>query len=386
MKRVALVAVCVAFAASAFAQAAPASNDYSLDANWLCRPDRQDACAIDLRTTIVKADGSFSREGWKADPKAPIDCFYVYPTVSTDPTPFSDMTADPAEVNVVRQQFARFGSVCRQYAPLYRQVTLAGLRTAIAGGGGGAALSKGPQYDDVRNAWRYHLEHDNRGRGVVLIGHSQGSFILAELIRQEIDGQPIQSRLVSAMLLGATFSVPPGKDVGGSFQQVPLCRKPAQSGCLITYVSFRATSPPPANTRFGKVAEPGMVAACTNPASLSTGSGTLQAYFFADGRTIVGMAPAPAWVVPGRPIETPWVSVPGLLSARCASNEHASYLEITVHGNPADPRTDEIRGDLGVGNQILTDWGLHLIDVNLGMGNLVDLVKQQSRAWTSRRR
>ncbi len=98
------------------------------------------------------------------------------------------------------------------------------------------------------------------------------------------------------------------------------------------------------------------------------------------------MAPAPAWVVPGRPIETPWVSVPGLLSARCASNEHASYLEITVHGNPADPRTDEIRGDLGVGNQILTDWGLHLIDVNLGMGNLVDLVKQQSRAWTSRRR
>ncbi len=168
--------------------------------------------------------------GGKADPKAPIDCFYVYPTVSTDPTPFSDMTADPAEVNVVRQQFARFGSVCRQYAPLYRQVTLAGLRTAIAGGGGGAALSKGPQYDDVRDAWRYYLEHDNRGRGVVLIGHSQGSFILAELIRQEIDGQPIQSRLVSAMLLGATFSVPPGKDVGGSFQQVPLCRKPAQVG------------------------------------------------------------------------------------------------------------------------------------------------------------
>ena len=397
-KTLTLLLVSLSFAVSAFGQngqnaptpaSPPASvmpNDYSLDASWLCRPGRQDACAVDLATTIVKADGSFTREEWRADPNAPIDCFYVYPTVSTDPTPFSDMKADPAELEVVRLQFARFGSACRRYAPLYRQVTLAGLRTAIAGGGGGAALSTGPQYNDVRDAWHYYLEHDNRGRGVVLIGHSQGSFILAELIRQEIEGKPIQSRLVSAILLGATQSVPQGKDVGGSFQKVPLCRKPSQVNCLVTYVSFRSTSPPPANTRFGKVTEPGMVAACTNPAALGGGSAPLRAYLSAEGRTIVGSSPTPPWVVPERPIETPWVSVPGLLTARCASNEHASYLEITVHGDPADPRADNIRGDLMVGTQILTDWGLHLIDVSLGIGNLVDIVKQQSRAWTSRRR
>jgi len=294
--------------------------------------------------------------------------------------------ADPAELNVVRQQFARFGSACRLYAPLYRQVTLAGLRRMIAGVGSGAALNRGPQYDDVRDAWRHYLEHDNRGRGVVLVGHSQGSFILTELIRQEMDGKPVQSRLVSAILLGATLSVPSGKDVGGSFQHIPLCRKPGQSGCLVTYVSFRATSPPPANTRFGRVTEPGMVAACTNPAALAGGSAVLNAYLAADGRSIVDATPAPPWVVPERAIETPWVSVPGLLSARCASNEHASYLEITVHGDASDPRADNIRGDLAVGGQTLIDWGLHLIDVNLGMGNLVDIVKQQSRAWTSRRR
>ena len=384
----ALALLCLTFAASAIAQTTetPKPNDYSADASWLCRPGKRDACAVDLNTTIVKADGSFAREDWKGDPNAPVDCFYVYPTVSTDPTPFSDMNADPAELNVVRQQFARFGSACRQYAPLYRQVTLAGLRTAIAGGGGGAALSNGPQYDDVRDAWRYYLEHDNRGRGVVLIGHSQGSFILTELIRREIDGKPIQSRLVSAILLGATLSVPQGKDVGGSFQHLPLCRKPSQVNCLVTYVSFRATSPPPANTRFGKVTDPGMVAACTNPAALGGGGAALHAYLDASGRSIVSATPAIPWVVPERPIDTPWVSVPGLLTAQCTSNEHASYLEITVHGDPADPRTDNIRGDLGVGNQILTDWGLHLIDVNLGMGNLVDIVKQQSRAWRAKAR
>jgi hypothetical protein len=308
----------------------------------------------------------------------------VYPTVSTDQTPFSDMTADPAELNVVKQQFARFGSVCREYAPLYRQVTLVGLRQAIAGGGGGGALAKGPQYDDVRDAWRYYLEHDNRGRGVVLIGHSQGSYILSELIRQEIDGKPVQSRLVSAILLGATQSVPVGKDVGGSFQRIPLCRKPGQIGCLVAYVSFRATVPPPANTRFGKVTEPGMVAACTNPAALGGGSAALHAYLDTSGRTIVGVSPAPAWVSPQRPVETPWVSVPGLLSARCTSNEHATYLEITVNGDAADPRIDNIYGDLGAGTQVLADWGLHLVDANVAMGDLVEIVRTQSRAWRAK--
>ena len=365
------------------ASAAVAPNDYSRDASWLCRPGRQDACAVDLTTTIVHADGSLTREAWTPASNAPIDCFYVYPTVSTDPTPMSDMVADDAERNVIRQQFARFGSSCRLFAPMYRQVTLAGLRLMLAGGGGGGALSRGPQYDDVRDAWRYYLEHDNRGRGVVLVGHSQGSFILTELIRQEIDGKPTQSRLVSAILLGATLSVPRGKDVGGSFQNIPLCRAAAQTGCVVTYVSFRATNPPPANTRFGRVTENDGVAACTDPVALADGSGAVRPYLDARGQLIVGASPRP-WVTPERPIETPWVSVPGLLTAQCKSNENATYLEVTVHGNPSDPRADDIAGDLVTAGQLLPDWGLHLIDVNLAMGNLVDIVTLQGRAWARR--
>ena len=369
---------------SSTSPAVPSRNDYADEESWLCRPGRHDACDVDLTTTVVAADGALRRETWTANPTAPIDCFYVYPTVSTDPTLNSDMTADPAEANVIRQQFARFASTCRPYAPLYRQVTLAGLRVMIAGGGGGALLSSGLPYDDVRDAWNHYLEHDNRGRGVVLVGHSQGSFILAELIRREIDGKPIQSRLVSAILLGATLAVPRGKDVGGTFQQVPLCRSASQTGCVITYVSFRSTAPPPANTRFGKVADPATVAACTNPAALGGGSGALHSYLSAAGSTITGTTPPKPWVVPERPIETPWVSVPGLLTAQCASNEYATYLEVTVHGNPSDPRTDDIIGDLAANGQVLADWGLHLVDVNLGMGNLVEIVGQQSKAWLKR--
>jgi hypothetical protein len=370
------------------APAAPALApvDYSQDAAWLCRPGRRDACAVDLTATVIGADGRLTREAWTPAANPSIDCFYVYPTVSTDATPLSDMTADEAERNVIRQQFARFGSVCRLFAPMYRQVTLAGLRTMLAGGGGGAGLSAGPQYDNVKRAWLQYLEQDNQGRGVVLIGHSLGSFILTELIRREVDGKAPQARLVSAILLGATLAVPRGKDVGGSFERIPLCRAAAQTGCVVTYVSFRATSPPPPNARFGRVTGDGMEAACTNPAALDGGSADLHAYLDARGQMIAGAAAPRPWVLPDRPVETPWVSVPGLIAGRCTSNEHARYLEITVRGDASDPRTDDIAGDLFAGGQPLTDWGLHLIDANLGMGNLIEIVRQQAQAWQAQRK
>jgi hypothetical protein len=283
------------------------------------------------------------------------------------------MTADPAELNVIRQQFARFASTCRPYAPLYRQVTLAGLRTLLAGGTG--SLARGLQYDDVRDAWHYYLEHDNKNRPFVLVAHSQGSFILDELIRQEIDGKPMQSRMVSAILLGVTINVPKGKDVGGSYQKIPLCHSATQTGCVITYGSYRSTVPPPANARFGKVTTAGMTGACTNPAALAGGSGALHAYLAKEGRTIVNTTPPKPWVVPERPVETPWVSVPGLLTAECKSNETTTYLEVTVHGDPSDPRVDDIVGDL------TPDWGLHLVDFNISMGNLVNIVGQETKAW-----
>src|SRR5215470_20354171 len=61
---------------------AVAKNDYSNGDNWLCRPGRQDVCAVDLTTTVISASGKLTRESWAANPNAPIDCFYVYPTVS----------------------------------------------------------------------------------------------------------------------------------------------------------------------------------------------------------------------------------------------------------------------------------------------------------------
>lgn len=357
-------------------------NDYTDETLWLCRPGRKgDACDVDLTTTVIAADGTMAREAWSANPKPPVDCFYVYPTVSTDPDVNSDMNPDPAETNVVLQQFARFGSKCRTFAPIYRQITLAGLRQRLSGGT--LPFESGVQFNDVRDAWRSYVQRDNQGRGFVIVGHSQGAYVLTELLRQEIDGKPIQKQLVSALILGATFPVPKGKDIGGALKNIPLCRKPGQIGCVVNFSAFRSTLPPPVNTLFGRPSDPAMSGSCTNPATLAHGSAPLHAYFSTAGRTIAGTSAPRPWVE-GKTVDTPFVSVPGLLTARCATNEHATYLEVTVNGNPADPRIDDITGDLGAAGKPLANWGLHLVDVNLVMGNLLSLVEQQTRRYTSR--
>lgn len=371
----------LALSASTMAQTQPTKNDYSKGESWLCRPGRQDACTVDLTTTVVAANGKLTQEKFTANPNAPIDCFYVYPTVSNDPTPNSDMNAGPEELSVIKQQFARFGSQCRLYAPLYRQVTLTALRSAIAGKP--MTVDRALGYNDVVEAWKYYLEHDNQGRGVVLIGHSQGSGVLTQLIKNEIDGKPVQEHLISAMLLGTSLPVPKGKDVGSAFQHIPLCHSASQTGCVIAYATFRANVPPPANSRFGRVTGTDMMAACVNPAALGGGKGELHAYLSASRGIVSSAAEPKAWVTPEQPIKTPFVSVPGLLTAECVSNDKGSYLAVTVHGNPEDPRTDDIVGDVMVNGQVQADWGLHLIDANIAMGNLVGIVHEQARAYTT---
>src|SRR5580658_8265890 len=177
-------------------------NNYGDRSNWLCWPGRNDACASDLTTTVVKADGSTSIETFKADPDASIDCFYVYPTVSRDSAAVSDMVVKPEERNVVVQQAARLRAKCRLYAPMYRQFTLAALRAFMTHQPiPGPIPRQSISFDDVHGAWDYYMAHENHGRGVVLVGHSQGSGMLTQLVAEQIDGKPAQAQLVSVILM-----------------------------------------------------------------------------------------------------------------------------------------------------------------------------------------
>jgi hypothetical protein len=343
------------------------SANYADGQNWLCRPDQDDICDTSLDATVVHPDGTVEVEHTEAAADPPVDCFYVYPTISADPGPLADFEpAEAQEGNAAFNQASRFSSLCRVYAPVYRQITLAGL------GGGASEQDRETAYGDVLDAWKEYISHDNDGRGVVLIGHSQGAGHLERLIAEEIDGQPLQDRIVSALLLGAAVPVPAGEVVGGAFEDVPICTAEGEVGCVVAYSTFRATDPPGADSYFGRVDGPER-AACVNPAALGGGSAPLTPYFPADGAQ--PFSPS-ATDVPE--ITTPWVTYPDFLTGECRRDDDldVDWLELTIAADPADPRTDDIPGDL------TPPWGLHLVDANIAMGDLVDLVATQVDSYT----
>ena len=119
---------------------------------------------------------------------------------------------------VAASQAARFRETCAVYAPLYRQVTIGSYlhedtlesRLAFA-------------FSDVEAAFRAYLAKYNRGRPIVLIGHSQGADMVIRLLQRVFDGDPaIRARLVVAMPIGWDVEVAKGKTVGATFANIPV--------------------------------------------------------------------------------------------------------------------------------------------------------------------
>ena len=354
-----LVALLVAITRPSLAAAGAVPRiDYTNPSNWLCLPGRADACAQPLTSTVFAPDGSTTKRTYDTDPNALVDCFYVYPTVSREPTANADMTAGPEEQHAVLEQFERFGARCRLYAPLYRQVTVAALHGEVHG------IDFETPYNDVLDAWNTYLARYNHGRGVVLIGHSQGSKILARLITAQIDGTPLQKWLISAIIPGESIEVPAGRDVGGTFKHVRLCRTASQVSCVIAYSSYLATPPPDQSAHFGAADTPGYVDACVDPAAL-------------DGQPLLDDELPPLTSV-GRSFGTAFIETQAQLRAACASNAGHTYLAIS-------PGTDASSAVLALPFQAIQarqpGWGLHILDINLTLGNLVDLVGMESKAW-----
>jgi Protein of unknown function (DUF3089) len=236
---------------------------------WLCRPGlAHDPCTASLETTVVNGTGSKRVVDYEPASHPAIDCFYVYPLVSLQTTPNTTLRIDPQETAIAELEASPFSRVCRVFAPMYQQVTLSSVSSQQA---------QQVAYDSVLAAWRDYLAHYNDGRGVVLIGHSEGADELDQLISGQIDNDAsVRRLLVSAILTGANLTV--GANGTGPFSKISACRSASQTGCVVAYSAF--FQPPPSDALFGRP-DPTVLngiaqqEVCTNPAALAGGTGTL---------------------------------------------------------------------------------------------------------------
>jgi len=372
-------------AASIFAVQASTSTsapDYKVPAHWLCLPGKYgpgkaDLCATPLATTALNPNGygSTGPSEVAADPS--VDCFIVYPTVSRDAGMNSDLNPGGGEEKAsIVSQFARFAGACRPYAPMYRQMTLGAVTAAAAGADVTAPAVLA--YGDVRSAFRYYMANYNKGRPYVLIGHSQGSLMLQRLIEHEIEGKAPAKQMKLAIIPGFNVLVPQGKLVGGTFKSTPLCSRAGQTGCVLTWTSFREKNMPPPGAIFGYADKPGMTVACTNPARPgATGWVELDSYWYARSALPVPGGPI-SWSSEGAP-PSPFLRTEGLVSARCVNHGPRGYLSIRTNADPNDKRTDRIGGEVGVLGMFLPGWGMHLIDMNAPQGDLIRQVEALNR-------
>jgi hypothetical protein len=353
------------------------SASVAADTVWLCRPGLAgNPCAGSLYATVVNAGGSASVQQIAPATDPPIDCFYVYPTVSRQKGTNATLTIDPEERAVAVAQAAQFSQVCNVYAPMYPQLTLA----AIAKPASIGITSALTAYQGVWSAFRDYMANYNRGRGIVFIGHSQGAFMLTALLRTELDGVPrVRRLLVSALLIGGNVTVPIGKTVGGDFTNIPACAATTATGCVVAYSSYDTT--PPSNALFGRTdsslnpfgtdTSGTLQVLCVNPAAPAGGSAALSPYFPAQSiAALLGQKAATAVAAS----KTPFVAYPGEFSAQCKMAGQATWLQISRLTGSSDHRP----GLANVGN---VRWGLHVIDVNIALGNLVELVRSEAAAY-----
>jgi hypothetical protein len=363
-----LVALIAAAPVSAAADATVARGTAAKTV-WLCKPGQaDDPCTSDLSSTTVTAGGSTAvvPATAAAASASKFDCFYVYPTVSAQTTPNANLEVQSTETTTAEDQAARFSQVCRVWAPMYRQRTVASLARDEPGANEVA-------YKSLVKGWDDYLTHYNDGRPIIFIGHSQGAAMLIRLLQNTVDRDArLRKLMVSAILLGGNVTVPVGKRVGGSFMRLPTCASAGETGCVIAYSSFG--SAPPAASLFGRpgtgvsslsnqTASAGLQVVCVNPATFSRASGPLSPYFL----TVTSP-------VPGVKVSTPWVSFPGLYTARCATTGGATTLQVTPTGVAGDPRP-KVTASLG------PTWGYHVDDVNLALGNLVSDVSREEASY-----
>jgi hypothetical protein len=205
----------------------PPAPDYANPAHWAALPDRADAADL-----VPEGDAFGDRQA-----SAKVDVFYIHPTTYRGKE-FWNQALDDAATNkwtddsVIARQASVFNACCRVFAPRYRQASAASLMAPPAMNGMQAHEFA---WLDVRAAFLHYMKHWNKGRPFIIAGHSQGAAHTERWLNEFAKDRKLRAQLVAAYPIGITF---PRGVVSRSFNGVPVCREPRDTGCFVSWNAF----------------------------------------------------------------------------------------------------------------------------------------------------
>ncbi len=208
--------------------------DYASLTNWAAHPAK-----YDLSDTLPAPYRPLKKD-------TSVDVFFLYPTSYLDASKINEARLNEAnernrwnadvkdtilnaytDKTSMLNQASAFNA-CRVFAPRYRQ---AHIRSFYIPDSIGKIFFE-TAYADVKAAFQYYLEFENKGRPFIIAAHSQGTLHASRLLKELVDGQPLQNQLVAAYLLGL-----PVKE--NYFSQIPPCDEPGATGCFISWRTFK---------------------------------------------------------------------------------------------------------------------------------------------------
>lgn len=165
------------------------------------------------------------------------DVFFLHPTTYTGTMPEGETNAridDPVinyktDRSSILYQASAFNERARVFAPRYRQAHLSmyGEKDTVK-----RKEIFDRAYNDIRSAFLYYLQHENKGRPIVIASHSQGTTHSTRLIKEFFDGKPLSKQLVCAYLVGMDIKKT-------AFAQLHLCDDISSTGCFVSWRTFR---------------------------------------------------------------------------------------------------------------------------------------------------
>jgi len=185
-----------------------------------------------------KADASDQIPVFLKDEKRELlaDVFFIYPTIYDNDADSASWNAwlNDEKVNTetdntsILLQASVFNGSSRVFAPRYRQ---ANMEVFYKMGTPRATEAFDLAYSDVKTAFQYYLKNENKGRPIIIAGHSQGALHAIRLLQEFFDGTPLQKQLVCAYIPGYPIK-------NGDFKTIPASEKPEQTGCFAAWRSY----------------------------------------------------------------------------------------------------------------------------------------------------